>query len=155
MVPSVPAVLNGLARAMLMDLLPQNKHAYGGQTLQLGAALAMMCAQEFDRAAARLSEENTALLALFGDAAAQIDDAAAQIDDAALRDELRAAVTAQPPGLLVSVLLERNRTLRGLLVRLHAHVELLETPTARALDARIWTELVESTRRRQLDLALA
>jgi hypothetical protein len=148
MVPSVPAVLNGLARAMLMDLLPQTANAYGGQTLQLGAALAMMCAQEFDRAAARLAEENAALAVLFG-------DAAAAIDDAKLRDELRAAAAAPPAALLVSALHERNRALRGLLVRLHAHVEPLDTPAARTLDGRIWAELIESTRRRQLDMALA
>ena len=62
MTPTVPQVLNGIARTMLMDLLPLTTHAYGGQTLQLGAALTMMCAQEFDRAAARLSEENAALV---------------------------------------------------------------------------------------------
>ena len=148
MVPSVPLVLNGLARTMLMDLLPQTTHAYSGQTLQLGGALAMMCAQEFDRAAARLAEENAVLAALFG-------DAALVVVDAALRDELLAAADAPPAGLLVSALHERNRALRGLLVRLHAEVETLDSDEARALDARIWSELVESTRRRQLDLALA
>jgi len=148
MVPSVPLVLNGLARTLLMDLLPQTAHAYSGQTLQLSGALAMMCAQEFERAAARLVEENAALVALFG-------DATAAIDDAALREELHAAVAAPPTGLLVSALHERNRVLRGLLVRLHAHVETVDSPAARALDARIWAELLESTRRRQLDLALA
>jgi hypothetical protein len=148
MVPAVPLVLNGLARTMLMDLLPQTAHAYGGQTLQLGAALAMMCAQEFDRAAARLVEENAALAALFA-------DAGAVVTDPALRDALSAAAAAPPPSLLVSALHERNRALRAVLARLHAHVDTLDGEAARALDARIWAELVESTRRRHLDLALA
>jgi predicted DNA-binding ribbon-helix-helix protein len=54
----------------------------------------------------------------------------------------------------VSALHERNRALRALLVRVHAHVERLDGDAARALEERIWTELVESTRRRQLDLAM-
>ena len=147
MVPSVALVLNGLARTMLMDLLPQTTHAYGGQTLQLGAALAMMCAQEFDRAAARLAEENAALAALFA-------DAVPVVGDTALRTDLEAAASQDSTSLLVSALEERNRSLRALLVRLHAHVETLDSDAARGLDARIWAELVESTRRRQLDLAM-
>jgi hypothetical protein len=60
-----------------------------------------------------------------------------------------------PPRLLVSALHERNRALRAVLVRLHVHVETLDGEAARALNARIWAELVESTCRRHLDLALA
>ena len=146
--PSVPLVLNGLARTMLMDLLPQTSHAYAGQTLQLGAALSMMCAQEFDRAAARLAEENAAIAALFA-------DAGAAVADAALRADLQSAIAVDPGSLLVSALHERNRTLRALLVRLHAHVETLDGGSARGLEARIWSELVESTRRRHLDLGQA
>lgn len=148
MVPSVPLVLNGLARTMLMDLLPQSSHAYSGQTLQLAGALAMMCAQEFDRAAARLAEENAALAAL-------LTDAADVVGDAALRDELCTVAAATSASLLVSALHERNRALRAVLVRLHAHVESLDGAAARALDARIWAELIESTNRRHLDLAMA
>ncbi len=147
MVPSVPLVLNGIARTLLMDLLPQTTHAYGGQTLQLGAALAMMCAQEFDRAAARLAEENGALAELFG-------HAAALVEDSALRHDLRSAASAGSPDLLVSALHERNRALRALLIRLHVHVEALAGDAGRVLEARIWAELVESTRRRHLDMAM-
>jgi CMP-N-acetylneuraminic acid synthetase len=147
MVPSVPLVLNGIARTLLMELLPQTTHAYGAQTLQLDAALAMLCAQEFDRAAARLAEENAALAELLA-------AAAALITEAELRDALRAVTAADASGLLVSALQERNRKWRALLVRVHAQVEQLDGDAARALEARIWAELVESTRRRHLDLAM-
>jgi hypothetical protein len=148
MVPSVPLVLNGLARTLLMDLLPQSTHAYSSQTLQLGAALAMMCAQEFDRAAARLTEENRALATLFS-------DAAPVVNDAVLRSALQTAATAAPASLLVSVLHEHNRALRALLIDLQMHVEALEGAAARRVEERIWAELVESTHRRHLDMALA
>ncbi|MGH7292717.1 MAG: hypothetical protein ACREJT_15970, partial [Myxococcota bacterium] len=68
MIPSLPTTLNGLARTLMMDLAPQLQNAYAGQTLQISTALLMMAAQEFDRAAARLVEENDALLALFASA---------------------------------------------------------------------------------------
>jgi hypothetical protein len=147
MVPSVPLVLNGIARTLLMELLPQTTHAYGAQTLQLDAALAMLCAQEFDRAAARLAEENAALAGL-------LVDAAAVIADPTSRNALGSATDAEAESLLVSALHERNRALRALLVRVHAQVEELDGVAARALEGRIWAELVESTRRRQLDLAM-
>jgi hypothetical protein len=148
MTPSVAQVLNDIARTLLMDLLPQTTHAYGSQTLQLGAALAMMCAQEFERAAARLAEENAVLVRLFS-------DAAGVVGDAGLRDELQAAVSQAAPSLLVSALRERNNALRALLIRLHAHVEIRPGDAARAIEARVWAELVESTNRRHLDMAMA
>lgn len=146
MMPPVALVLNGLARTMLMDLLPQTTDAYGAQTLQLSAALTMMCAQEFERAAARLVDENRALAALFA-------DAAPVVGDAVLRGDLQAA-KADAPTLLISALQEHNRALRGLLVRLHAHVEAIDSAGARAIDQRIWAELAESVRRRHLDMAM-
>jgi hypothetical protein len=141
--PTVPIVLNGLARTLMMDLAPHVVAAYAGQTLQLGAMLCTMIAQEFDRAAARLVEENAAVEALLADAAGVVGDA-----------EIGRLAAAREPSLLVSALQARNRDLRAALTRLHAHVETLDTPPARALEARIWAELVESTRRRVLDLAM-
>lgn len=135
MTPTVPIVLNGLARTLLMDLAPQLSAAYAGQTLQLSAALAMMLAQEFDRAAARLVEENGAIEAILAGAGEP--------------------VPAGERSLLVSALQARNRELRQALTALHARVEARDDPAARAIEARIWAELVESTRRRQLDMALA
>jgi len=147
MVPAVATVLNGIARAMLMDALPQTSDAYRAQSLQLDAALLMCCAQEFDRAAARLAEENLALVELF-------TAAAAVVEDPALRDALQARAADDSPGLLVSALHARNRALRALLIDLHAHVEQLGGAAAQAIDERIWAELEASTRRRQLDLAM-
>jgi hypothetical protein len=107
----------------------------------------MMCAQEFDRAAARHVEENEALAALF-------TDAAAVVNDAALRNELHAAASGRSSGLLISALHERNRSLRALLIALHAHVENIDGEAARRLEDRVWAELVQSTQRRHLDMAL-
>ena len=146
MTPSVPAVLNGIVQSMVMELAPEVKSAYGTQTVQLGSALLMMIAQEFDRAAARLVEEDRALIALFR-------EAQSVITDKELWQEIDATSHAWDGSLLVSSLRERNKALRAALIRLHAHVETLDDPAARKLDQRLWEELAESVRRRQLDLA--
>jgi hypothetical protein len=138
MTPTVPIVLNGLARTLLMELAPQVTVAYAGQTVQLSGVLTMMIAQEFERAAARLVEENAAVEAILADAG----------------DDFASLAAAREPSLLVSVLQARNRELRAALTRLHAKVESVDTPEARNLEARIWGELVESTRRRLLDMAM-
>ncbi len=146
MIPDVPTVIFGIMRSLGSDIGSEVRTPYGTMTVQLMSGLLMMLNQEFDRAAARLAEENAALLALFG-------DAAGTIGDAELVSALRAAATAPAPTLHVSALRAANHTLRALLVRLHAHVEERDDEPARALDARIWQELVASTQRRQLDLA--
>jgi hypothetical protein len=147
MIPDVATVLGGIARTMLIDLGAEVTSPYGSLTLQLSAGLLAMIAQESDRAAARLSEENAAMRELFA-------AAGAMVTDAQLRAELDAASRAQPTSLLVSDLRGENRALRALLIRLHAHVEELDSPAARALEGRLWQELVTSTHRRQLDLAI-
>jgi len=146
MIPDVPSVLTGIVRSAMTDLTSEGDSPYRQFTLQMMSALLMMIGQEFDRAAARLVEENDALVALFR-------DAQATVRDDVLRTALHDAVAAPSPALLVSALRERNRPLRDLLIRLHVHVETLDGAGARALDERIWAELAASTRRRHMDLA--
>jgi hypothetical protein len=147
MTPEVPIVLSGIARSLMMEIASEVKSQYGALTIQLGSALLMMIAQEFDRAAARLAGENAAIVELF-------NEADGIVRNGALREALREAAKTPQGSLLVSDLRQRNRDLRALLIQLHAHVETLDGPAARRLDERLWTELVESTRRRHLDLAI-
>lgn len=146
MMPSVSHVLNGIAATLMTELGPQLTRAYSAYSAQLIGMLAMMAAQEFERAAARLVEENGAIEALLADGLSLADDA--------LRATLEAALAAPQPSLLVSAQQARNRILRAALEQLHAHVETLDGPAARALETRIWSELATSTQRRLLDLAL-
>jgi hypothetical protein len=146
MTPDVGSVLNGIVRSLMFELAPELQSPYATQTIQLSAGLLMMVNEEFDRAAARLAEENDALVALFAGAAASVNHE--------LAAQLRAEVSrGRGDSLLVSALRERNRSLRRLLVRLHEHVESVDDAAARAVEERIWRELAESTRRRQLALA--
>ena len=147
MTPDVGTVLNGIARSLMFEIAPELQSAYAGMTIQLTAGLLMMVNEEFDRAASRLVEENEAMLGLFA-------DATPLVGDGELRDALRAETErGGGPSFQVSALRERNRALRGVLVRLHEHVETLDVPEARAIEQRIWAELAASTRRRQVSLA--
>ena len=99
--------------------------------------------EEFDRAAARRVEENAVLRELFA-------RGAGLATDATLASRLREAVASRDESLLVPALDASNRSLRALLIALHAHVETLATPPARELEAAIWRELAASTERVQL-----
>ena len=148
MTPDVGVVLGGIVRTLLTELAPELRTPYATMTAQLMGTLLLMASQEADRAAARLVEENDVLRALFA-------DAEPVVAEHTLGADLRASLATPPCALTVSALRERNARLRALLVRLHAHVEALDGPAARVLEERIWAELVTSTERRRLDLALA
>ena len=102
-------------------------------------------AEEFDRAAARRVEENRELRRIFSAAVAVVTS-----DD--LREKLAEAARGEDPDLAVSALERNNCELRALLIDLHAHVEELDSKTARSLEAEIWRELVASTERRRLGI---
>jgi hypothetical protein len=104
----------------------------------------MMIGQEFDRAAARLVEENAAILAILA-------RAQSSMDDAGLQDRISREL-GEIPGqdLHVSALQAENDRLRALLIDVHAAVEGTDGAEAEALDRLIWDELRESTRRRHL-----
>lgn len=145
MTPTVPRVLDGIAATLSGDVLPEVRSPFAQQSIVIASDLCRMIAQEFDRAAARLFEENGAIMALF-------EQAIGVLPEGALAARLRDAAAAGRGGdLRVSALQAENDRLRALLIDVHAAVESIDTAEARALDARTWDELRESTRRRHLE----
>jgi len=139
--PDAGRVLQGIAVNLLSNVMPEIRTPFGQQTVGIAGALTMMLAEESDRAANRLSVESAIIRGILTDGLSLV------------RNEARAAVSAAlatpaPPDIRVSSLLAENDALRAGLIALHAAVEQLETPEGRAMDDRIWAELVESTRRR-------
>ncbi len=118
---------------------------YEQSSVMLLATLLGSVREEFDRAAARRVGENSALRALLG-------EADGVVQDAELSARLAEAAAGEEGALEVSALEAANSTLRQLLIELHAHIEELDTPEARVLEAAIWHELGESTERRRLAL---
>jgi hypothetical protein len=138
-------VLNGVFRALLTETLPQVTNPYAIQTTSIAGALSNYAAQEFDRAASRRVEENAAMREIFRRAVPVVTDIElAKALEAAGRDEPLSDVR-------ISSLQATNDWLRGVLVRLHAHIEEVEGEAAREIEEAIWNELAESTRRRHLD----
>jgi hypothetical protein len=126
------------------QIMPELRTPFGQQTAGLSATLAVLLAQEFDRAASRLVEENIATSAILG-------DAQPLVTSTDLHERIASALS-QPPttDFRVSSLQARNDDLRKLLIEVHAGVESLPGDDARAMNERIWDELRESTRRRHL-----
>ncbi len=143
--PEPQRVLEQTAQSLVADVMPALQPRYRQTSVAISASLLLAVREEFDRAAARRVEENTALRALFARGA----EIAA---DAALAAHLREAAAARDQSLLVPALDATNRALRALLIELHAHIESLATPAARELEEAIWRELAASTERRRLGL---
>ena len=146
MKPEIPKVLEILAGTLLFEIVPNVSPAYRKSSVGVSALLLGMVREEFDRAASRRVEENTALRALFR-------DASSAVTDTDLRRRIEEASGSHDASLLVSELERANDALRALLIELHAWVEAQPGPAARRIDDLIWRELVASTERRKLALA--
>lgn len=147
--PDTPKVLFGIAGQLIMQIMPEVRTPIAGQTLTLSAALLSMVAQEFDRAASRLVEENRAIRALLA-------HARGMMTDPTIRSRIDAEI-ADPSehDFHVSALQTVNDRLRALLIDVHAAVEAAPGDDVANLNERIWDELKESTRRRHLASGLA
>lgn len=149
MKPDPPMVLRGIAQTLATRVMPELRTPFAFQTVGLTGGILNMVAQEYDRAAARLVEENNVLRRLFS-------DAVKVVEDGGLRTRLRDAADETPErDYRISTLQAENDRLRALLIELHAAVEGQKGESARAMEGRIWAELLESTRRRHLQSGLA
>ncbi len=140
--PDPGRVLQGVAVNLLTNVMQEIRTPFGQQTVGIAGSLAMMTGEEFDRAADRLVTENRIVRALLAEGLALVDGRAAPAVNAAI-------ATPVAPDFRVSSLLAENDRLREGLIELQAALELSPSPEARALDERIWAELIESTRRRE------
>jgi hypothetical protein len=144
--PDGDQLLRVLAGGLMGDLAPRLVDDYLQRNAMVTGMLLTAAAEEWDRAAARRAQENTALRALFV-------DAAPGIEDGALRRRLEEAGASATDGMLVSEFERENAALRAILIELHAHVEALGTEEGRRIEEAIWRELRRSTERRALSIA--
>jgi len=140
-------MLETLGASMMGGQVFSPETDYEQRTAFTVGALLLAMSQDWNRAAARLVEENDAMRALFA-------DAAAKLREGTLADRLHEAAGSAERSLIVSELRQSNARLRSLLIELHAHVEALEGETAREVEAAIWRELAASTDRRELALPI-
>jgi hypothetical protein len=139
--PSPPRVLQGVAINLISEVLPNIRTPFGQQLVGIAAMLETMVAEEFDRAADRLVTENRVVREILTEGRSLLGEATPPSVQVAIVGP--AAATLRVPDLQ-----RENDILRAALVDLHAAVEATPSDAARAFDARIWDELIESTRRR-------
>lgn len=130
MKPSIPVAARDLAARLRAEIVPELT-GFRANNVAMGSAMIDMIAEEFDRAAARLFEENDAVRALLQ------------------RGGVAIAARAKPD-LRVSALEAENDRLRAALIDLQAALEIRDDDEARALDADIWRELARSVERRRI-----
>ncbi len=134
--PSIPAAASDLAARLRSEIVPELT-GFRANNVAMGSAMIDMIAEEFDRAAARLFEENEAVRGLLQ-------------RGAALGVGSDAPKAPANPDLRVSALEAQNDRLRAALIDLQAAVETRDDSDARALDADIWAELARSVERRRV-----
>jgi hypothetical protein len=145
MKPSMDHLLMTMVNSVATRIIPAiHEENYALGDAKMVAAMAIILAQEVDRAADVLIAENTALRALFATATAQ------PLGD--LSDRVEQAAASQDANYKVSTLEAGNAVLRATLIDLHAYVEDQDEPWARAIDAEIWVILRQGAERRILHL---
>jgi hypothetical protein len=135
----------GVATNLLVNLTPEVRTPFGQSVAGMAGMLAIVLAQEVDRLADRLHRETEVVAGILADALPLLD--------APLAPRVQAAIDGRvAPDLRVSSLQVANDRVRAALIDVHAAVEAIDSPEARAMDARIWDELRESTRRRHVEV---
>ena len=145
MKPTMDHVLISMATTLglrVVPAMPETSYALGDAKMVAG--LAVLLAQEVDRAADVLARENAALRALFLRAAA--------LPVGALARTLASAGASSEANLRVSVLEQGNAALKTLLIDLHIAAEESDADWADDLDREIWALLKQGAEERELAL---
>jgi hypothetical protein len=141
MTPDARAVLADLAGRFAQVVAPNVKPAYLAGSVGLSAMLLAALAEEWDRAAQRLVEENRAIRTIFRKAA--------PLSPGSLAERLGMLAAGADDDLHVSALEAANDALRAALTDLHAWIETQTGDAAQAVNEDIWAELAQSTQRRR------
>jgi hypothetical protein len=143
--PNPDRTLQGIAMTLLTEVMREVRTPFGQSVVGMAGMLTMMVAEEFERGADRLIVENGAIRELLSAGLEVVGEA----QKAAI---VSALATPAAPDYRISSLQAENDALRAGLIQLHAMVEAIDSVGARELTARIWDELVESTRRREFSV---
>lgn len=142
MKPDTALLLNSLAREVAVKMVPQLDSDYARADGGLVVELLLAAASDIDTAASRYIEENSKLRSLFSEAGNVVKDEELSQE---LGQELKTAAEEEEQDYKISSLQKKNDELSGLLIRLHARVETLESGEARKIEDAIWNFLSART----------
>ncbi len=134
MKPDISLLLNSLAREVAVKMVPQLDSDYARADGGLVVELLLAAAGDIDTAASRYIEENRQLRSIFS-------DTRNVVGDEELGQELKTAAEEEEQDYKISSLQKKNDELSGLLIRLHARVEILKSGEARKIEDAIWNFL--------------
>lgn len=143
--PNPDRTLQGVAITLLTDVMREVQTPFGQSIVGMAGMLTMMVGEEFERGAHRLVVENEATRRLLTEGLGVVSEP----QKAAL---VGALATAGAADYRITSLQAENDALRAGLIQLHAMVEAMDSEAAKALDERIWDELIESTKRREFSV---
>jgi hypothetical protein len=143
MKPDVDFVLRTIATKLVTEVAPAIGDAYVRSNLEVAAALLLVAAEDYDRAAHVRAEENRAIREL-------LRARGPGVDEPALRARLLAGAETSDESLRVRDLDRANVALRGLLVELHAHADRRSDAWGAETRAAVWRELAAGAERRAI-----
>lgn len=143
MKPDLVKVMNGTFGTLLFEIGPKLGTDYSSGSVNLMGLLLLLGAEEHERAADTLFQDNRDLRALFG-------EAAGIVPDVGLRGRLAAAAAETDASLRISALTDANDGLKTLLVEVQAYLEDQAEPWAGPLEAKVWHVLRANLERRKV-----
>jgi len=137
---TIDNALHGIHELLRDRISPAVTDPFAAQMARLSCMLLNIAANGVDDAVELRVDENAAIRAHLGEAAALVAEP--------LAGELAQAAGSVDPGLKISVLDAENHRLRCLLVAAQAALEGSANPAARALNQQIWCSLEASEMKR-------
>jgi hypothetical protein len=141
--PDTDFVLRMIATKLVSEVAPTIGDRYVRSNLEVAAALLLVAAEDYDRAAHVRAEENRAIREL-------LRGRGPGVDEPALRARLLAGAETSDESLRVRDLDRMNAALRTLLVELHAHADRRTDAWAAETRAAVWRELAAGVERRAI-----
>jgi hypothetical protein len=145
MKPNIADVLFDLEARLCGQIAPEISPSYHAGELMMIGSMQRVVAEEWDRAADRLVEENGLLRALFAVAAPVLENETLSV-------ELRNLANSEDESFRISALEAANTVLRRALIDLHEALDGSAAPEAPELLTVLRGELVRSTERRKTSL---
>ena len=140
--PHCDHILRTIGTVLATEYMPMLETDHARAEIGLMALTLGVVSEEFERAAHRRIEENREMRKIF-------KEALVVVKDDGLKQKLVEASEKTEVDFHISALDQLTSELLEVFIELHAHVETLEGPEVRDLEAMIWQEIENRVKRRE------